>query len=281
MGIFGMVLGFLKLGFLLEFISIPIITGFISAVAITILLNQMGSLLGSDVSSDGAASQIHDVFANLGGASGLTCAIGFSCIAFLTILDKAGKRWGDKNKVVWLLSILRAFLALVLYTGISYAVNHNLGEDDYLFKVVKVKSNGLETPQIPSMDLVSQTFSKSITVFVGAAIEHTAIARAFGVRNDYIPDQSQELCYFGVCNVSGCSYFPKTLKLEDWSFSSGLFWCCAIAESAPFSSFSTAFSTPWVSAAPCRGHQSILPAKSSRHYQALSQPPSSWYPSIS
>lgn len=210
-----MILGFLKLGFLLEFISIPIITGFISAVAITILLNQMGSLLGSDVSSDGAASQIHDVFANLGGASGLTCAIGFSCIAFLTILDKAGKRWGDKNKIVWLLSILRAFLALVLYTGISYAVNHNLGEDDYLFKVVKVKSNGLETPQIPSMDLVSQTFSKSITVFVGAAIEHTAIARAFGVRNDYIPDQSQELCYFGVCNVGGYSCLSKTLRLRD------------------------------------------------------------------
>lgn len=203
MGIFGMILGFLKLGFLLEFISIPIITGFISAVAITILLNQMGSLLGSDVSSDGAASQIHDVFANLGGASGLTCAIGFSCIAFLTILDKSGKRWGDKNKIIWLLSILRAFLALVLYTGISYAVNHNLSEDDYLFKVVKVKSNGLETPTIPSMDLVSQVVGKSITVFVGAAIEHTAIARAFGVRNDYIPDQSQELCYFGVCNVGG------------------------------------------------------------------------------
>ncbi|KAI7774703.1 sulfate transporter [Diaporthe eres] len=200
MGIFGMILGFLKLGFLLEFISIPIITGFISAVAITILLNQMGSLLGSDVSSDGAASQIHDVFANLGGASGLTCAIGFSCIAFLTILDKSGKRWGDKNRVFWLLSILRAFLALVLYTGISYAVNHNLDADDYLFKVVKVKSNGLETPTIPSMDLVSQVLGKSITVFVGAAIEHTAIARAFGVRNDYIPDQSQELCYFGVCN---------------------------------------------------------------------------------
>lgn len=219
MGVFGMILGFLKLGFLLEFISIPIITGFISAVAITILLNQMGSLLGSDVSSDGAASQIHDVFANLGGASGLTCAIGFSCIAFLTILDKAGKRWGDKNKVVWLLSILRAFLALVLYTGISYAVNHNLSEDDYLFKVVKVKSNGLETPQIPSMDLISQVIGKSITVFIGAAIEHTAIARAFGVKNDYIPDQSQELCYFGVCNVSDS--FARSLKAlgqeDSWS----------------------------------------------------------------
>lgn len=200
MGVYGMILGFLKLGFLLEFISIPIITGFISAVAITIILNQMGSLLGSDVSSDGAASQIHDVFANLSEASGLTCAVGFTCILFLTILDRAGRRWGDKNKVIWFLSITRAFLALVLYTGISYAVNHNRNSDNYLFEVVKVKSEGQQAPAVPSGDLLSKVATQSITVFIGAAIEHTGIARAFGVKNGYVPDQSQELCYFGVCN---------------------------------------------------------------------------------
>lgn len=200
MGVYGMILGFLKLGFLLEFVSIPIITGFISAVAITIILNQMGSLLGSDVSSDGAANQIHDVFANLPAASGLTCAVGFTCILFLTILDKAGKRWGDKNNIIWVLSITRAFLALVLYTGISYAVNHNRDSDNYLFAVVKVKSDGQHAPVVPSGDLLGKVATRSITVFIGAAIEHTGIARAFGVKNDYVPDQSQELCYFGVCN---------------------------------------------------------------------------------
>ncbi|ROV93191.1 hypothetical protein VMCG_08725 [Cytospora schulzeri] len=200
MGVYGMILGFLKLGFLLEFISIPIITGFISAVAITIILNQMESLLGSDVSSNGAASQIHDVFANLPEASGLTCAVGFTCILLLTVLDKAGRRWGEKNKIIWILSITRAFLALVLYTGISYAVNRNRDPDNYVFAVVKVKSDGQEAPIIPSGDLISKVATKSITVFIGATIEHTGIARAFGVKNDYVPDQSQELCFFGVCN---------------------------------------------------------------------------------
>ncbi|KUI63473.1 hypothetical protein VM1G_10299 [Cytospora mali] len=200
MGVYGMILGFLKLGFLLEFVSIPVITGFISAVAITIILNQMGSLLGSHISSNGAANQIHDVFANLPEASGLTCVVGFTCILFLTLLDKAGNRWGDKNKIIWILSITRAFLALVLYTGISYAVNHNRDADNYLFAVVKVKSDGQEAPMVPSGDLIKKVAIKSITVFIGAAIEHTGIARAFGVKNDYVPDQSQELCFFGVCN---------------------------------------------------------------------------------
>ncbi len=37
-------------------------------------------------------------------------------------------------------------------------------------------------------------------MFIGAAVEHTAIARAFGVHNNYVTDQSQELCYLGVTN---------------------------------------------------------------------------------
>ncbi|EOO00195.1 putative sulfate permease protein [Phaeoacremonium minimum UCRPA7] len=160
----------------------------------------MGSLLGESDIGDGAANQIHDVFAKLPDASGYTCLIGFTGILLLTILDQAGKRWGKKNKIVWFLSITRAFITLLIYTGVGYAVNKNRDSDDYLFAVVQVKSNGQEPPRVPSSDLIAKVASRSIAVFIGAAVEHTAIARAFGVKNDYVPDQSQELCYFGVAN---------------------------------------------------------------------------------
>jgi MFS superfamily sulfate permease-like transporter len=58
-------MGLLKLGFLLEFISLPVLSGFITAIAITIILNQMDSLLGEDNVGDGAATQIHDIFGQL------------------------------------------------------------------------------------------------------------------------------------------------------------------------------------------------------------------------
>jgi sodium-independent sulfate anion transporter 11 len=135
MGIYGMILGFLKLGFLLEFISLPVLSGFITAIAITIILNQMDSLLGEDNVRDGAANQIHDIFNELPNANGWACLIGFTGILFLTILDKSGKRWSKDNKVIWLLSTTRAFLALVLFTGISYGVNKN--REDFLFEVVR------------------------------------------------------------------------------------------------------------------------------------------------
>ncbi|KAL9945613.1 hypothetical protein D7B24_009446 [Verticillium nonalfalfae] len=198
MGVYGMILGFLKLGFLLEFISLPVLSGFISAVAITIILNQMDSLLGEDNVGDGAATQIHDIFNQLPNANGWACLIGFSGILFLTLLDQAGKRWGKKNKTIWLLSITRAFLTLVLFTGVSYGVNKNRSE--YLFEVVEVKANGQQAPTFPRQDLIPEVAGRSIAVFIGAAVEHTAIARAFAVRNQYTTDQSQELCYFGVTN---------------------------------------------------------------------------------
>ncbi|EKJ75336.1 hypothetical protein NXS19_010811 [Fusarium pseudograminearum] len=198
MGIYGMILGFLKLGFLLEFISLPVLSGFITAIAITIILNQMDSLLGEDNVRDGAAKQIHDIFSELPNANGWACLIGFTGILFLTILEKSGKRWSKDNKVIWLLSTTRAFLALVLFTGISYGVNKN--RKDYLFEVVKVQSEGQQAPTMPKTDLIPEVAGRSIAVFIGSAVEHLAIARAFAVKNSYTSDQSQELCYLGITN---------------------------------------------------------------------------------
>ncbi|RBR09361.1 uncharacterized protein FIESC28_09969 [Fusarium coffeatum] len=199
MGIYGMILGFLKLGFLLEFISLPVLSGFITAIAITIILNQMDSLLGEENVRDGAAKQIHDIFSELPNANGWACLIGFTGILFLTILEKSGKRWSKNNRVIWLLSTTRAFLTLVLFTGISYAVNKNRG-DDFLFDVVKVQSQGQQAPSMPKADLIPEVAGRSIAVFIGSAVEHLAIARAFAVKNNYSSDQSQELCYLGITN---------------------------------------------------------------------------------
>ena len=93
MGVYGLILGFLKLGFLLDFISYPVLTGFISAVAITIIINQMDSLLGENDVRDGTAKAVHDIFAKLPEANVYTCAVGFTGILFLWGLEQSGKRW--------------------------------------------------------------------------------------------------------------------------------------------------------------------------------------------
>ncbi|PPJ56431.1 hypothetical protein CBER1_05465 [Cercospora berteroae] len=204
MGVFGMILGFLNLGFLLDFISLPVLSGFISAVAMTIILSQIPSLLGEAKSTaSDTAGKIHDVFAKLPTANGYACAIGFTGLLFLTVIEKCGKQWSDKNKFVWFMTITRAFTCLVLYTGISYAVNKKYDDnDDYLFNVAQVLASGIPKPELPPTRLITALPGRSIAVFIGAAIESTAIARGFAVRNNYSCDQTQELVYFGIVNFA-------------------------------------------------------------------------------
>ncbi|KAK4120999.1 sulfate transporter 4.1 [Parathielavia appendiculata] len=206
-GIYSLVTGLLKLGFLLQFISLPTLTGFISAVAITIILNQLDSLLGEPSLGDGTATQIHEVFQRLPQANGWACLVGFSSLLLLTLLNQAGKRWGKENKIIWFASITRAFITLVLFTGVGYAVNNPRGSSDkFLFGVAEVHGNGQEPPSIPKAELLSKVATQSIIIFVGSGIEHTGIAYGFGVENNYVPDQSQELTFLGVANIAN-SFF--------------------------------------------------------------------------
>lgn len=200
MGVYCMVIGFLKLGFLLEFISEPVLTGFISAAAIIIGSGQIKNLIGQKGIRTGFANIVHDTFAKLPKADGVTAAIGVTGVLILCFLQHVGTRWGKTNKIAWLLSITRAFTVLVLYTGISYAVNKNRGEDDYLFAVTEMTHKGVIPPAVPPADLLAKTPMRSIAAFIAASVEHVAIARAFGARGNYLTDPSQELCYLGITN---------------------------------------------------------------------------------
>ena len=201
MGIYGMILGFLKLGFLLDFVSTPILNGFISAAAIVIGLGQVDNLLGENNVGDGTATIIHDVFHQLPYANGYACGMGFGSIVVLVFLEQIGKRWGNKSRIVFYFSITRAFIVLLLFTGISYAVNRHIpNPDNFLFEVAEVEGTVIK-PAVTDSKLFSKAFPRAIAPFIAAALESVAIARAFGMRNNYVTDTSQELCYLGLVNL--------------------------------------------------------------------------------
>ncbi|KAK0929654.1 hypothetical protein LTR29_016981 [Friedmanniomyces endolithicus] len=204
MGIMGMAIGFLNLGFLLEFISEPILAGFITAVALTIGLGQVSALLGEEnVTASHAAGQIRQILRQLPRANGYACAVGFAGLLFLVLLEQSGKRWADQktmlSRTIRFFSITRAFMCLLLFTGVSYAVNKHRGKHT-LFDIVQLKYSGISAPEVPSATLIGKAFPGAIPAFIGGILEHVAIARAFGVKNNYVSDQTQEVTYFGVIN---------------------------------------------------------------------------------
>ncbi|KAF2176523.1 sulfate permease [Zopfia rhizophila CBS 207.26] len=197
-GVYSLLVGLLKLGFILEFVSVPVLNGFVSAVGIVIMLGQIPSLFGVSVGT-GTATIIHELFAQIPQFEPRTIGIGFGGIIMLVLLEKIGARWGKKSKVIWLLVLGRSAVVLVIFTGLSYGLNKDR-KDDPLFALSKVKSNGIATPKMPEPALFTKVFSKAVVPFIAMAIEHLAIAKGFGRKNDYVIDQSQELVYLGVTN---------------------------------------------------------------------------------
>jgi sodium-independent sulfate anion transporter 11 len=197
-GIYALVIGMLKLGWLLEFIAIPVLSGFISAAAIVIMLGQIPSLFGVSVDS-GTGNIIRELFQQIPDFDGPTTGIGLGGIVILVLMQKMGQRWGKKNKAIWLLALGRSAIVLILFTGISYAVNKDRVKNP-IWALSKVQSKGIENPKIPSSPLISKVFARSIAPFIAAALEHLAIAKAFGRKNSYVIDPAQELVYLGITN---------------------------------------------------------------------------------
>ncbi|KAK3044826.1 hypothetical protein LTS18_000248, partial [Coniosporium uncinatum] len=197
-GVYSLALGGLKLGWILDFISYPVLNGFISAAAIVIMLGQVDSLFGLDFDS-GPANIIRSFFTQLGDTDPATFGVGFSGIILLQGLQWLGRKWGKKSKIIWFLSISRAAVALLLYTGISYGVNKNR-IDNPIFAISEVKASGIVPPRFPDPNLISKVAGRSIAPLIAAALEHIAIAKAFGARNGYVIDTSQELVYLGTTN---------------------------------------------------------------------------------
>jgi len=86
-GIYSLVMGILKLGFLLEFVSYPVLTGFISAAALTIIIGQVPAIFGEINIGSGVANQVHDIFAMLPTTKPRTLLIRLTRIALLVILQ--------------------------------------------------------------------------------------------------------------------------------------------------------------------------------------------------
>lgn len=87
-------------------------------------------------------------------------------------------------------------------------MNKNRSPDNYKFEMAEVVPTVISA-EVTSGELFSKVISRSIAPFVAAAVESVGIARAFGNRNDYVTDTSQELCYLGVVVSVDVFHYPR------------------------------------------------------------------------
>lgn len=205
-GLYALAIGLLKLGFLFDFVSGPVLSGWISAVAIVIGLGQVGSLVGLETGSD-TVQIIRDVLGNLGSIRPLTLAIGLSGIAFLWLLEKLGtSRWARRHAWLKMVSTSRAVVVLFIYTLISWLVNRRLDEGSYRWELAQPRTQGIPPPRNHDGALLGKVLARSFAPLLAMCVEHLGVGKAFGLRGGYRIDQSQELFFLGVANIAN-SFF--------------------------------------------------------------------------
>ena len=199
-GVFQLSLGVFRLGFLVNFLSHPVISGFTSAAALIIGLNQLKHLLGINISrSNYVHTILIEAVSNINSAHLWTVILGVGGIAIIMIVKKTSK------------VIPGPLVAVVL--GILIVYFFRL--DQVGVQIVKEVPDGFPPFAFPaiSWEGMQALFPTALTIALVGFMESIAVAKAIQSKHkNYKVVANQELIGLGVANIGGSLFasFPTT-----------------------------------------------------------------------
>ncbi len=187
-GIFQILFGLMRLGVLLNFLSHPVLMGFINAAALIIGLSQLPTLLGIPVNqSEHFLADIWQVLSHLNATHGVSLAFGISAIAMLAVFKRKAPRFPGVLLTVIVLTVISA--------QIDYA---GMGGD-----IVGAVPRGMPDFALPSgnwatvLTLLPAGFVLALISFM----EATSSAKVISIKTRQHWDENRELVAQGLAKV--------------------------------------------------------------------------------
>ncbi|KAF7644677.1 hypothetical protein LDENG_00217690 [Lucifuga dentata] len=199
-GIFQILLGLVQFGFVVTYLSEPLVRGYTTGAAIHVIVSQLKYTFGiSPVRYSGPFSLIYTVLelcslipqTNVG-----TLVVSIVSIIGLILAKELNTYLSKKIPV----SIPVELLAIVIATVISWQVDLH---GKYGVDVVGVIPSGLQPPVLPAASLFGQVIGDAFALAVvgyGIAI---SLGRIFALKYGYKVDSNQELMALGLSNSVG------------------------------------------------------------------------------
>ncbi|XP_076444459.1 sodium-independent sulfate anion transporter-like isoform X2 [Babylonia areolata] len=222
-GLVQLLMGILNLGFLVNYISHPVINSFTSAAAITIGLGQVKNVLGLEDIPREFLHMVYETCAKIPETKVWDLVMGLVSMVLLFILKKLRAiKWKDENqpnvkisipkmvfrKIIWLSGTAANAIIVISAAGITAGL---LSHDIDVITITGNITSGLPpfgAPQFsnPAINLTtSEAFSKIgagfIIVPLLGLVESIAIGKAFARVNNYKIDATQELLAIGAANI--------------------------------------------------------------------------------
>ncbi len=193
-GLCQMILGLLKMGFLVNFLSQPVIAGFTSAAAFIILASQLSDLLGFIIPREfNLFEKIGYATQNFGQTNWISVVMCTGAMAIMLLLKKINK------------AIPGALIVVILGTLLSYF----LDLPAYDLRIVGLVPEGLPAFQIPdiSIETLQKIFPTVLTVTIIGIIESIGIAKSIDAKHqDYTIKPNQELFAIGISKIGGAFF---------------------------------------------------------------------------
>ncbi len=197
-------MGIFRLGFLANFLSHPVIAGFITASALIIAASQMKHILGVPASGHHLAGLLPSLFARIDEISVATFAIGCSATAFLFWVRSGLKPLLMQAGVAPRLAVVAAktgpVIAVVVTTAVTWAFSlHEAGVA--IVGTVPSRLPPLTLPRF-DVDLWAALFGSAVLISVIGFVESVSVAQTLAARKRQriVPDQ--ELIGLGASNVA-------------------------------------------------------------------------------
>jgi len=195
-GVFQVAFGMLRLGFLVNFLSKPVISGFTSGSAIIIGMNQIGNLLGIKIDRN---NQLHtiliDTFHEIKNIHWQSFLLGASAILILILIKKYLKKL-PSSLVIVILGIAVVFFFHLNSIGI---------------KILGEIPRGLPSFKMPVFDqaFMQELSGLALTLALIGFMEAISIAKTIEIKhNDYQVVPNKELVALGFSNIIG-SFFQS------------------------------------------------------------------------
>ncbi|MGI3170215.1 SulP family inorganic anion transporter [Pseudooceanicola sp. C21-150M6] len=203
-GLMLLALGVFRLGFLANFLSHPVIAGFITASGILIATSQLKHILGVSASGHNLIEMGESLIAHLGEVNVITLVIGVTATAFLFWVRKGFKPLLLKAGLPPRLADLLAKAGPVMAVAVSILAVAIFGLDQKGVRIVGDVPMGLPPLTAPSFSpsLWGQLFLSALLISIIGFVESVSVAQTLAAKKRQRIKPDQELIGLGASNIA-------------------------------------------------------------------------------
>lgn len=203
-GGFLLIMGLFRLGFLANFLSHPVISGFITASGLIIATSQIKHVLGIEAQGHDLITLMVSLGQNIAAFHLPSVIIGLACIVFLIWNREVTRPLLMRLGLSERLADLIAKAGPVLTVIVSILVVRAMGLEDQGVKLVGDVPQGLPPFTVPAFDLelIYQLMPAAVLISMIGFVESVSVAQTLAAKRRQRIDPDQELIGLGTANIA-------------------------------------------------------------------------------